>query len=129
MPIEHEAKVLDINQDAVKARILAVGGEQVGEARLMRRYVYDIVPGDMSKWIRLRGTGSETTLCLKGSIEATSGGPRATGAARARRGEGALQPPLRAGAARTSSSAGALGTRTGTRRRSSRCAVRGLGWS
>lgn len=65
MPIEHEAKVLDIDPDAVKARILAAGGEQVAEARLMRRYVYDIVPGDISKWIRLRDTGSETTLCVK----------------------------------------------------------------
>jgi adenylate cyclase, class 2 len=31
----------------------------------MRRHVYDIVPGDMSRWIRLRDTGIETTLCVK----------------------------------------------------------------
>lgn len=65
MPIEHEAKVLDIDPDGLKARILAVGGEQVAGPRLMRRHVYDIVPGDMSKWIRLRDTGTETTLCVK----------------------------------------------------------------
>lgn len=65
MPIEHEAKVLDIKPDDVKSRIEAVGGRQVSETRLMRRYVYDIVPGDMSKWIRLRDTGTETTLCVK----------------------------------------------------------------
>lgn len=65
MPIEHEAKVLDIDPDTVKARILAAGGRQVAGPRLMRRYVYDIVPGDMSKWIRLRDTGTEITLCVK----------------------------------------------------------------
>lgn len=65
MPIEHEAKVLDIGPEATAARILRAGGQQVGETKLMRRYVYDIIPGDMSKWIRLRDTGTETTLCVK----------------------------------------------------------------
>ncbi|RJQ83160.1 class IV adenylate cyclase [Amycolatopsis panacis] len=65
MPIEHEAKVLDIDPEATAALILAKGGGQVGEPKLMRRYVYDIVPGDRSKWIRLRDTGNETTLCVK----------------------------------------------------------------
>lgn len=65
MPIEHEAKVLDIDLDEARAVILSNGGCQVNEPKLMRRYVYDITPGDMSKWIRLRDTGSETTLCVK----------------------------------------------------------------
>jgi adenylate cyclase, class 2 len=53
VPIEHEAKVLGINPETVTACILAVGGEQVSGPRLMRRHVYDIVPGAMSKWICL----------------------------------------------------------------------------
>lgn len=65
MPIEHEAKVLDIDLDETAALILSKGGQRVGEPKLMRRYVYDIVPGDLSKWIRLRDTGNETTLCVK----------------------------------------------------------------
>jgi adenylate cyclase, class 2 len=65
VPTEHEAKVLDINPDDVKNRILAAGGRQAAQARLMRRYVYDIIPGDMSRWIRLRDSGTETTLCVK----------------------------------------------------------------
>jgi adenylate cyclase class 2 len=65
VPIEHEAKVLDIDTDETAALIVAKGGRQVGEPKLMRRYVYDIVPGDMSKWVRLRDTGTETTLCIK----------------------------------------------------------------
>jgi adenylate cyclase class 2 len=65
VPIEHEAKVLDIDPEQVAALILAKGGQQVSEPKLMRRYVYDIQPGDLSKWIRLRDTGSEATLCVK----------------------------------------------------------------
>jgi adenylate cyclase, class 2 len=65
VPIEHEAKMLDIDPIETAALVRAKGGEQVGETKLMRRYVYDITPGDLSKWIRLRDTGSETTLCVK----------------------------------------------------------------
>jgi adenylate cyclase class 2 len=65
VPIEYEGKVLDIDSERVKARILSAGGRQIAGPQLMRRYVYDIVPGDMTKWIRLRDTGTETTLCVK----------------------------------------------------------------
>ena len=64
MPIEHEGKILDIDPAAVEQKILDRGGRKVGE-KFMRRYVYDIVPGDMSKWIRLRDTGQGTTLTVK----------------------------------------------------------------
>ncbi len=64
MPIEHEAKILDIDPDAMQRLILDKGGQNLGE-RFMRRYVYDITPGDRSKWIRLRDTGDETTLTVK----------------------------------------------------------------
>ncbi|MGW7681867.1 class IV adenylate cyclase [Kribbella sp. NPDC054772] len=62
--IEYEAKVLDIDPDAVAATILALGGRQIAD-RLLRRYVYDITAGDDSRWIRLRDTGSEVTLTVK----------------------------------------------------------------
>lgn len=64
MPIEHEAKILDVDPVAVESLILGKGGQKLAE-RFMRRYVYDIVPGDQSKWIRLRDTGTETTLTVK----------------------------------------------------------------
>jgi adenylate cyclase, class 2 len=64
VPIEHEAKILDIDPDAMERLILDKGGQKLGE-RFMRRYVYDITPGDQSKWIRLRDTGDETTLTVK----------------------------------------------------------------
>lgn len=64
MPIEHEAKILDIDPTAMERLIMDKGGQKLGE-RFMRRYVYDITPGDQSKWIRLRDTGDETTLTVK----------------------------------------------------------------
>ncbi|MFG1621654.1 class IV adenylate cyclase [Kribbella sp. NPDC049227] len=64
MPIEFEAKVLDVEPDALAGRILRLGGRRVGD-RLMRRYVYDIAAGDESRWIRLRDTGTAVTLTVK----------------------------------------------------------------
>jgi adenylate cyclase class 2 len=65
MPAEFEAKVLDIDPAVMADMIVAKGGREVGPATLQRRYVYDITPGDQSKWIRLRDTGSATTLAVK----------------------------------------------------------------
>ena len=64
MTIEFEAKVLEIDPKETSERILRSGGEKVGEF-FMRRYVYEIAPGDRSKWIRLRDTGKEITLAIK----------------------------------------------------------------
>lgn len=64
MPIEHEAKVLDITPEDITRLILERGGQKLGD-KFMRRFVYDVVPGDRSKWIRLRDTGTETTLTVK----------------------------------------------------------------
>jgi adenylate cyclase class 2 len=64
VPIEHEAKILDIDPGTMAQLILDKGGQRLGK-RFMRRYVYDIIPGDRSKWIRLRDTGDETTLTVK----------------------------------------------------------------
>jgi adenylate cyclase, class 2 len=64
LTIEYEAKVINVNLDEIVDKINACGGRKVGEA-FMRRYVYDIVPGDKSKWIRLRDSGKEITLTVK----------------------------------------------------------------
>lgn len=64
MPIEHEAKILDIDPAATERLILDKGGHKLGE-RFLRRYVYDITPGDRTQWLRLRDTGDETTLTVK----------------------------------------------------------------
>ncbi|MFD6103786.1 hypothetical protein ACFWFQ_14110, partial [Nocardia salmonicida] len=64
MPIEHEAKILDIDPDTIERLILDKGGHKLGE-RFMRRYVYDVTPGVDGKWIRLRDDGKRTTLAVK----------------------------------------------------------------
>jgi adenylate cyclase class 2 len=64
VPIEHEAKILNIDPDVTEQLILDKGGQKLGE-KFLRRYVYDIAPGDQSKWIRLRDTGDEITLTVK----------------------------------------------------------------
>lgn len=64
MPIEHEAKILDIDPDSIERHIVDKGGRKIGE-RFMRRYVYDIIPGVDGKWIRLRDNGTTTTLAVK----------------------------------------------------------------
>ncbi|KNB52877.1 class IV adenylate cyclase [Streptomyces caatingaensis] len=61
---EFEAKALDIDVEAITTKIKRGGGVHVAD-RLMRRYVYDIVPGVQGRWIRLRDTGTEVTLCVK----------------------------------------------------------------
>lgn len=72
---EFEAKALNIDPDVVAGVILEAGGVHVAD-RLMRRYVYDIVPGDKSRWIRLRDNGTESTLCVKQIISAEIDGVR-----------------------------------------------------
>ncbi|MDQ0417111.1 adenylate cyclase class 2 [Croceifilum oryzae] len=64
MSIEFEAKVIEINPQDLSEQILELGGEKLGEF-FMRRYVYDIIPGDLSKWVRLRDNGKESTLTIK----------------------------------------------------------------
>jgi adenylate cyclase, class 2 len=61
---EFEAKSLEVNPQGTAERIAEAGGVHVAE-RVMRRYVYDVRHGVAGKWIRLRDTGEEITLCVK----------------------------------------------------------------
>jgi adenylate cyclase, class 2 len=64
MPTEHEAKVLDIDPGDIAKRVIDAGGHVVGSS-MQYRYVFDIEPADPSRWIRLRMSGSKTTLAVK----------------------------------------------------------------
>jgi adenylate cyclase, class 2 len=64
MPIEHEAKILDIDPAKIRRRILDRGGREIG-GRSMSRYVYDLIPGDPTTWLRLRKDGKDVTLTVK----------------------------------------------------------------
>jgi adenylate cyclase class 2 len=76
--IEHEVRVLEIDPAHVAGLILAKGGERTVPDRLMRRYVYDITPGDRSRWVRLRDTGNEVTLTIKEITDDGISGTRET---------------------------------------------------
>ncbi|MFJ6379114.1 class IV adenylate cyclase [Kitasatospora sp. NPDC092039] len=61
--IEFEAKILNVDPEAMRALLTAAGAEHLGD-RFQRRYVYDI-PGRSGAWVRLRDTGTDVTLCVK----------------------------------------------------------------
>lgn len=75
--IEYEAKVLGIDPDQLAQSIIDKGGADLGQV-LQRRYVYDIDPADVSRWVRLRDTGTQTTLCIKEIDSDAIGGTRET---------------------------------------------------
>jgi adenylate cyclase class 2 len=75
--IEFEAKALGIDCAEMALRIARVGGLHVADRR-MRRFVYDVRPGERGRWIRLRDTGSEVTLCVKEIFDDTVEGTRET---------------------------------------------------
>lgn len=62
--VEFEAKALEVDPADIARRIAGAGGSHVAD-RTMRRFVYDIRPGERGRWIRLRDTGDEVTLCVK----------------------------------------------------------------
>lgn len=64
MAIEYEARVLEIDPEQIKQKIVSLGGRAVRES-LMRRYVYSINKQDLNRFIRLRDTGFEVTLTYK----------------------------------------------------------------
>ncbi|MBW1601726.1 class IV adenylate cyclase [Streptomyces sp. JJ66] len=60
---EFEAKILNVEPGKMRALLASADAVHLGD-RLQRRYVYDI-PGRSGAWVRLRDTGSSTTLCVK----------------------------------------------------------------
>ncbi|WP_405505340.1 class IV adenylate cyclase [Streptomyces purpurascens] len=63
--IEFEAKTLDIDPAKIERLITEAGGTCTTTTRLMRRYVYDTIPAVPGRWVRLRDTGGDVTLCVK----------------------------------------------------------------
>lgn len=64
MKTEYEVRILEVDVDAIKAKLDQLGAKKVAE-RNMRRFVYNIDPNDQTTWIRLRDNGVETTLTIK----------------------------------------------------------------
>jgi adenylate cyclase class 2 len=64
MKTEYEAKILNINPEVIKERLLSLGGKHLAD-RDMRRYVYDFNPVEPNSWIRLRFDGIKAQLTIK----------------------------------------------------------------
>lgn len=64
MKTEYEVRTLNVDFDAVIRKLEAIGAEKVGVYH-QKRYVYDFIPEEKGRWIRLRSNGEETTLTIK----------------------------------------------------------------
>ncbi len=67
MHTEYEVRILEIDVNEVIKKLESVGANFEWD-RLQRRYVYDFIPKEDSKWIRLRTNGVDTTLTIKNVV-------------------------------------------------------------
>ena len=69
---EYEAKFLNIDTNAVRAQLRALGAQQAFDKTLFTRLIFenDAVQGE--QWLRLRDEGGKTTLTLKQVSDATT---------------------------------------------------------
>lgn len=64
MAIEYEMRTLEIPIVDIISRLENLGAQKKGIFH-QKRYVYDFVPAQKGRWIRLRSNGSCTTLTIK----------------------------------------------------------------
>ncbi|MEI6650569.1 MAG: CYTH domain-containing protein [Candidatus Moraniibacteriota bacterium] len=64
MKTEFEARILEIDVAAITKTLEALGAEKVAD-RELRRFVYDLEPGNDDAWIRLRTDGTISTFTIK----------------------------------------------------------------
>lgn len=68
MKPEIEAKFLNVDHNALRAKLKEIGAERVQPMRLMKRKNYDFPDGRLAKihgWVRLRDEGGKITLSYK----------------------------------------------------------------
>ncbi len=60
---EYEVTILEIDE-YFENRLIELGAKLVSDS-MQKRYVYDVMPANPNKWIRLRTNGDKTTLTVK----------------------------------------------------------------
>lgn len=75
MNTEYEIRVLEINKQKLIEKLEKLGAEFKGDNE-QRRYVYDVIPKEDGKWIRLRTNGKKTTLTYKNVVDTTIDGTK-----------------------------------------------------
>lgn len=64
MGIEYEARMLDVRVSDLISILEQKGARKIGCFH-QKRFVYDFIPAQKGRWIRLRSNGMETTLTIK----------------------------------------------------------------
>ncbi|MCX4365588.1 MAG: CYTH domain-containing protein [Bacilli bacterium] len=64
MNTEYEIRILEIDHEKIVQKLESFGAKKTIDA-LQERYIYDVIPQDDHKWIRLRTNGAKTTLTIK----------------------------------------------------------------
>ena len=67
MNTEYEVRVLEVNVDDVRQKLEELKANFEWDY-IQRRYVYDFIPKQDNKWIRLRTNGENTTLTIKNLV-------------------------------------------------------------
>ena len=73
MHTEYEVRILDINRDELIEKLEKVGALFQWDL-IQKRFVYDFIPKEDNKWIRLRTNGERTTLTIKNLTSSASDG-------------------------------------------------------
>lgn len=63
MKKEYEVTILEVG-NSFENKLKELGAKLVSDS-MQRRYVYDVIPFNPNKWIRLRTNGNKTTLTVK----------------------------------------------------------------
>ena len=66
MKTEFEVRILEIDVDSIKKKLDKTAEFQWDHVQ--KRYVYDFIPKEENKWIRLRTNGDTTTLTIKNLV-------------------------------------------------------------
>lgn len=64
MKTEYEVRKLDVSFDEIMQKLEDLGAKKVGIYH-QKRYVYDFIPAQKGRWIRLRSNGEFVTLTIK----------------------------------------------------------------
>lgn len=64
MAIEIEGRILKIKPQEIIMKLEKLGAKLAGEYNYSR-YVFDVIPRDDERWVRLRSDGKKTTLTVK----------------------------------------------------------------
>lgn len=73
MHTEYEVRILEIDVEEVKKKLEELHATCEWD-HMQKRYIYDFIPREEKKWIRLRTNGEKTTLTIKNIVKSSVDG-------------------------------------------------------